>query len=252
VSDGPGRPQQPSAAPPAGEDPVAEESLFGYSRRRLREGFREGVPFGVAALLVGLSFGVLAAPVIGAGAAIVMSAIVFAGSSQFAALAVLGAGGDAAAAIVAGSLLNLRFLAMGVALAPSLRGGWLRRAAEGQTIVDASWALANQGGGRFDRDLLIGATLAQYPCWVLGTIIGALGGSALSDPRAFGLDAIFPAFFLALMWDDLRDRVALSVALTSAVLALALVPATPAGIPVIAAVIPAAIGARVKVRADRR
>jgi predicted branched-subunit amino acid permease len=173
-----------------------------------------------------------------------MSAIVFAGSSQFAALAVLASGGGAAAAIVAGALLNLRFLAMGVALAPSLRGGPLRRAAEGQAVVDASWALANRGDGRFDRDLLVGATLAQYPCWVIGTAIGALGGGVLDDPRTLGLDAIFPAFFLALMWDDLRDRRALAVAAAAAALALALVPFTPAGVPVIAACLPAIIGAR--------
>jgi 4-azaleucine resistance transporter AzlC len=211
---------------------------------RVREGFREGLPFGVAALLVGVSFGVLAEPVLGATAAIVMSAIVFAGSAQFAALAVLASGGGAVAAIVAGALLNMRFLAMGIALAPSLRGGPLRRATEGQAVVDASWALANRGEGRFDRDLLVGATLAQYPCWVIGTVIGALGGDLLDDPRTLGLDAIFPAFFLALMWDDLKDRRALAVAAASAALALALVPFTPAGVPVIAACVPAIIGAR--------
>ena len=211
---------------------------------RVREGFREGLPFGVAALLVGISFGVLAEPVLGATAAIVMSAIVFAGSAQFAALAVLASGGGAVAAIVAGALLNMRFLAMGIALAPSLRGGPLRRAAEGQAVVDASWALANRGEGRFDRDLLVGATLAQYPLWVIGTVIGALGGDLLDDPRTLGLDAIFPAFFLALLWDDLKDRRALAVAAASAALALVLVPFTPAGVPVIAACVPAIIGAR--------
>ena len=94
------------------------------------------------------------------------------------------------------------------------------------------------------RDLLVGATLAQYPCWVIGTAIGALGGGLLDDPRTLGLDAIFPAFFLALMWDDLRDRRALLVAAAAAVLALALVPFTPAGVPVIAACVPAIVGAR--------
>ena len=210
----------------------------------VREGFREGLPFGVAALLVGVSFGVLAEPVLGATAAIVMSAIVFAGSAQFAALAVLASGGGAVAAIAAGALLNMRFLAMGIALAPSLRGGPLRRAAEGQAVVDASWALANRGEGRFDRDRLVGATLAQYPLWVIGTVIGALGGDLLDDPRTLGLDAIFPAFFLALLWDDLKDRRALAVAAASAALALVLVPFTPAGVPVIAACVPAIIGAR--------
>jgi predicted branched-subunit amino acid permease len=209
---------------------------------RVREGLRRGVGFGAAAVLLGISFGVLAEPVMGPVAAIVMSAIVFAGSAQFAATAVLAAGGGAVAAIVAGVLLNARFLAMGIALAPSLRGGPARRAAEGQTVVDASWALANRGDGRFDRDLLVGATMAQYPGWLGGTIIGVLAGDVIGDPRDYGLDAIFPAFFLALAWDDLRERRALVVAGAAAALALVLVPFTPPGVPVIAACLPAVIG----------
>ena len=81
-----------------------------------------GIPLAAASVLVGLSFGVLAEPVMGDVAPIVMSAIVFAGSAQFAATAVLADGGGAAAAIVAGMLLNARFLPMGIAIAPSVRG----------------------------------------------------------------------------------------------------------------------------------
>ena len=83
-------------------------------------------------MLLGASFGIVARPVMGATAAIVMSVIVFAGAAQFAATAVLAAGGSAAAAIIAGILLNIRFLPMGIAIAPSLPGGRLKRAAQGQ------------------------------------------------------------------------------------------------------------------------
>ena len=76
-----------------------------------------------------------------------MSAVVFAGSAQFAALAVLAAGGDPAAAVIAGILLNARYIPMGIALAPSLRGGPLRRALIGQGMVDASWAMAMRRQG---------------------------------------------------------------------------------------------------------
>jgi branched chain amino acid efflux pump len=213
---------------------------------RVREGLRQGLSFGAAAGLLGLSFGVLAEPVMGPVAPIVMSAIVYAGSSQFAALAVLSAGGGAAAAIVAGILLNARFLAMGIAFAPSLRGSPGRRAAEGQAVVDASWALANQGEGRFDRDLLIGSSVPQYVGWLGGTIAGVLAGDLIGDPADYGLDAIFPAFFLALVWNDLRDRRALIVAGVAAALALTLVPFTPPGVPVIAACLPAVIGGLLK------
>ncbi len=137
-------------------------------RERFRAGARAGIPYAVAAVVVGISFGVLAEPVMGSVAPIVMSALMFAGSAQFAAAAVLTAGGGAAAAVAAGILLNLRYGPMGIALAPSLRGGPLRRAAIGQAMIDFSWAAASRGGGRgFDVPFMIGATTPSYPCWVL-------------------------------------------------------------------------------------
>jgi branched chain amino acid efflux pump len=202
---------------------------------RLKPGIRVGIPLGIAAGLLSFSFGVLARPVMGPVAPIVMSLVVFAGSAQFASLAVLSGGGSAVAAIVAGILLNLRFLPMGIALGPSVRGGRLRRGLTGQAIVDASWALANRGGGRFDPDVVIGATIPQYVCWALGTVAGVLGAGIIGDPLTLGLDALFPAFFLALLAPELRSRDGLRAAVGGALIALALLPWAPAGVPIIAA-----------------
>lgn len=201
------------------------------------------MPYAVAGLLLAISFGVLAEPVMGPVAPIVMSALLFAGSAQFAATAVLAAGGGAAAAIAAGILLNLRYGPMGVALAPSLRGGPLRRALVGQAMIDFSWAAASRGGGRFDAPFMVGATLPSYPCWVGGTAIGVVAGDLIGDPAKFGLDALFPAFFLCLLVEgELRPGLPAVVAGIGAVVALALIPFTPAGIPVIAAAAAALLG----------
>jgi 4-azaleucine resistance transporter AzlC len=209
-----------------------------------RQGIRAGLPFLLPTLAIGTSFGVLAEPVMGGVAAIVMSVVVYAGAAQFAAVSVLVAGGGVAAAVSAGLLINARFLPMGVAVAPALKGGPLRRAAEGQTVVDASWAIANRGDGTFDREILIGATIPQAVGWWSGTAIGAFAGSALGDPQALGLDAIFPAFYLALLAEELRDRAALSTALLGAAIALCLFPVAPPGVPVLAASAAALIGLR--------
>jgi predicted branched-subunit amino acid permease len=220
---------------------------------RLRAGLRLGLPYSIAAFLLALSFGVLAEPVLGATATVVMSAIVFAGSSQFASVAVLASGGGAAAAIVAGTLLNGRYLPMGIALAPWLRGGRLRRAATGQAMIDFSWAASNRGGGRFDPAFMVGATLPAYPAWVGGTVVGVVAGDAIGDPAAFGLGALFPAFFLALLFEgELRGRGARGldwgtptlVAGVGGLIALALTPVSPAGVPVIAAAAASLIGLR--------
>jgi 4-azaleucine resistance transporter AzlC len=213
-------------------------------REAVRAGFRAGLPFAVAAGLLAVSFGVVARPVMGTVAPIVMSATVFAGSAQFAATAVLGAGGGAVAAIVAGILLNLRYGPMGIALAPSLGGRALTRAAHGQAMIDASWAMANLGGGRFDPWFMVGATLPAYPVWVAGTALGVFGGELIGDPDRLGLDAIFPAFFLTLLVQgELRTgRRAIAAVCIGAAVALALVPLVPPGVPVIAASVGALLG----------
>jgi predicted branched-subunit amino acid permease len=221
-------------------------------RDSLRAGIRAGIPFAIAAGVLAVSFGVVAEPVLGAHATLAMSVLVFAGSAQFGALAVLGGGGGVAAAVIAGCLLNARYLPMGIALAPSLRGSWLRRAAYGETMIDASWAMANRGGGRFDPDFLVGATLPSYPAWVGGTAIGLLVGDLIGDPADLGLDALFPAFFLALLLGgELRDnRTAAIVAALGAVVALGLLPIAPAGVPVIAASAAALLGLRRRATAN--
>ena len=131
---------------------------------------------------------------------------------------------------------------MGLAIAPYLKGGPLRRAFEGQAVVDASWALASRGGGRFDREFMLGATVPQLAAWIGGTVVGVLGGDFIGDVEKLGLDVIFPAFFLALLVNELDGPRARAVALIAGVLALALVPFAPPGVPVIAACAAALLG----------
>ncbi len=220
-------------------------------------GLRAGVPFAAVGFFLSLSFGVLA---VDAGfppvAAVVMSMVVFAGSAQFAAIAIIGAGGGVAAAVGAAALMNGRFLPMGVALAPSLPGGAAWRAAQGQAVVDSSWALANLGDGRFDRWFLFGCSSVQYLTWTLGTVAGVAFGDALGDPRDLGLDAIYPAFFLAILVAELKaarvggGRPALAAA-GGALVALLLVPLTPPGVPVLVASLVALVGLRTPAGAGR-
>jgi 4-azaleucine resistance transporter AzlC len=208
-----------------------------------RDGMRMSLPLVVPALLVGLSFGVAAAS-LGWGwiAPTVMSIVVFSGSAQFASTGVLAAGGGVGAAVVAATLVNLRFLPLGLASAPATRGGPLRRAAEGQAVVDASVIIALRDG-RVHRGLLFGATLPQAVAWMGGTAIGAAAGRGI-DAQALGVDAIFPAFFLVLLAPELRRADGRRVAIAGAALALALVPVAPPGIPVVVAALAALVGLR--------
>jgi 4-azaleucine resistance transporter AzlC len=203
------------------------------------------MPFALATFVLGVSFGVLARSLgWGTLAPIVFSVIAFSGSAQFAVAAVLGDGGGVLAAVTAAVLLNARFGPMGLAIAPFLKGGPLRRALEGQAVVDASWALASRGGGRFDREFMLGATVPQVAAWIGGTVVGVLGGDFIGDAEKLGLDAVFPAFFLALLVGELDGPRSTVVALIAAVLALTLTPFVPPGVPVIAACATALLGLR--------
>jgi 4-azaleucine resistance transporter AzlC len=192
-----------------------------------------------------MSFGVLATA---AGmsdiAAVVMSMVVFAGSAQFAAVSIVAVGGSLGAAVIAAAMVNSRFLPMGAALAPSLPGRAMFRAVQGQAVVDASWAMALREDGSFDRFFLFGATAVQYVTWSGGTALGVLVGGLLGDTDKLGLDAIFPAFFFALLIAEAQSRRARAVAVLGAAIAVALVPFAPPGVPVLVASVAALAGLR--------
>lgn len=208
-----------------------------------RRGLRLGVPYAAVATILSMSFGVLAVQVgFTPLQAIATSALVFGGSAQFASLAIVGAGGGIPAALAAATLMHSRFLAMGIAMASSLKGGPLRRALEGQATVDSSWATGSRGDGTFDRGLVFGMTAPQYVGWVLGTVVGAYGGGFVGDPEVLGLDALFPTFFVGILIADLRRPRARVAAVLGGAVALALVPFTPPGVPVLAASVGALVG----------
>ncbi|SNS17383.1 Predicted branched-chain amino acid permease (azaleucine resistance) [Geodermatophilus pulveris] len=211
--------------------------------RGWREGVRDGTPYAAATFVLAVSFGVVAVDLgVPAVAAVVMSAVVYSGSAQFAAVGIAAAGGGLAAAVGAAALVSSRFLPMGFALGPSLHGSRLRRAVEGQATVDSAWAMAARGDGRFDRRYLFGHSGTQYGAWVLGTAVGVFVPGL--DSRALGLDAVFPVFFLAILVAEVRDRLRFGVALAGAAIALALVPVSPPGLPVLAATAAALAGLR--------
>ena len=227
-------------------------TIMADSRSRLQApsafaaGARAAAPIAIAVVAFGASFGILARDAgMGVVPPILMSLTTFAGSAQFAVASVLDDGGAVAAAIAAAVLLNLRYLAIGVSVAPALRGGAPRRLAEAQFAVDESWAVA-QRDGRVDRGRLLGAGTVLMVSWVAGTVGGVLGGSALGDPADYGLDAMFPALFLALLAGQLDGRRARVAALAGGVIALALTPLVPPGLPIVAAALGAVIALTVR------
>jgi len=203
---------------------------------RYAEGARAAAPIGVAAGAFALSFGVLARTGgLGWVAPLVMSATTFAGSAQFAATSILHDGGTVAAAVTAAAMLNARYVPIGVSVASWFDGPAPKRLLQSQLIVDESWAIAIRRREGPDVRFLLGAGGLLWICWNGGTALGVILGNAIGDPNRLGLDAAFPALFLALLVVQLKGRSSVVAAGLGAAIALGLIPFTPAGVPIIAA-----------------
>lgn len=200
---------------------------------------RDALAIGLATGAYGVSYGVLA---VAAGLSVAktcaMSLLVFTGASQFAVVGVVAAGGGVAAALAPALLLAARNGIYGLALVPILRGRLPIRAAQSQLIIDESTAMARARPDRATAHRAFLATgLSVFAFWNLGTLVGALLGGAIGDPRALGLDAMFPAAFLALLAPQLGAPGARVAAISGALVAVALVPVVPAGVPILASVL---------------
>jgi 4-azaleucine resistance transporter AzlC len=210
---------------------------------------RDAAGVGVAVGVYGMSFGVLAVAARASVAqAMALSLLVFTGASQFAFVGVIASGGSAAAAVVPALMLAARNAIYGLSLAPVLSGSRVARLLQSHLVIDETTAMARaQDSPEHARTAFLFTGLAVLTCWNAGTLAGALAGGGIGDPRDLGMDAMFPAAFLALLSPQLRRPGAPRAAVIGALIAAALVSITPPGVPIVAAIgalVPAGLAAR--------
>jgi 4-azaleucine resistance transporter AzlC len=188
----------------------------------------------LAVAFVGMSFGAIAvATGVPDWAVVGFSLFVFAGGSQFLAVALVAAG-NPVAAILGGLLLNARHLPYAIAIADVLAGGWGRRIVGSHLMVDeaAAFALAQPDPTKRRAAYWLTGVLL-FTGWQVGAVAGIFVGSAVGDPASFGLDAAFPAALVALLLPRLREWAGLRVALVAAAVAVASSFIVPPGLPVL-------------------
>lgn len=191
--------------------------------RGFRRGLLATLPLAPGVVAFGLLYGMMARQVgLSPWEAWAMSAIVHAGSAQFAALGMWEAG-SAATIILTTLVINLRHLLMGASVAPHLRGlSPLWKALLALWMSDESYALtiAEYERGRGSHWYFFGANLGIYLVWPVSGLLGAILGAAIPEPTRYGLDLIFPLAFLGLLTTFLEDRIGAVVAVASGGLAL--------------------------------
>ena len=205
--------------------------------RRRTEVLRQSLSVGVATGAYGVSFGALSvAAGLSTWQTVTLSALLFSGGSQFAVVGVVAAGGSGLAAVATSSLLGLRNSLYGLQVSRLLGARGLRRVAAAQLTIDESTAMAigqpEPPAGRLGFWV---TGISVFVLWNLMTLVGALVGNTLGDPKVYGLDAAAAAAFLALLWPRLRTSDARAVGVAAGVVALLLAPHAPAGVPVLVA-----------------
>ena len=200
-----------------------------------REVIADSLGVGIGVGLYGVTFGALATTSgLSVAQACALSLLAFTGASQFAFLGVVAAGGAPAAGALTAVLLGVRNTFYGITLAPFLRVRGLRRLVAAHVVIDESTAMAVGRDEPHQARLGFWWTgVSIFLLWNLTTLLGAVAGERIGDPRAIGLDAAVAAAFLGLLWPRLNSRPARVLALLAAAVALGLVPFTPAGTPII-------------------
>ena len=198
---------------------------------------RDSLAVAVATGLYGVSFGAVS---VGSGLTVLqtcaLSLVMFTGASQFAFVGVAAAGGAPLSAAATALMLGTRNALYGLRLAPLLRyAGW-RRPAAAQIVIDESTAMSvSRDTPALARVGFVTTGIAIFVLWNLFTLLGAVAGNLIGDPRTYGLDAAVGGAFLALLWPRLADPRNRVVAACAAAVALGVVPLAPAGVPVLVA-----------------
>jgi predicted branched-subunit amino acid permease len=212
---------------------------------RRSTGARIGLSVAAATGLYGISFGALS---VASGLSVLqtcaLSLLLFSGGSQFAFIGVIAGGGNPIAATGAAALLGIRNAIYGMQLNATIAPrGWRRFAAAQITIDEAFGTSTGQTDPVEQKRGFWFAGIGIFVFWNLCTLAGAFAGSAIGDPKHWGLDGAAVAAFLALLWPRLKSLEAGAIAVACALATVIAIPFVPPGIPIlIAAVVAAAIG----------
>ena len=159
---------------------------------------------------------------------ILMSVIIYAGSAQFTTVSMLVAGSPIASIVFATFMVNSRMILMSTTVAPYFKKDSLGKGMLiGTLLTDESFALAmnklNYTNGKMNFSWFNTENIISYSTWVIATMIGALLGNFIEDPKKLGLDFANVAMFIGLLYLQVNSDKALNKALQVIVVLLTLV-----------------------------
>ena len=172
----------------------------------VKAGVKDTLPTVFGYIGIGLAFGIIASSVglnpffVGA-----MSLFIYAGGTQFITVSMLSSSFPILSIVLATFLINSRIILMSMATAPFFkRYSVFKNIIIGTFLTDESFALGmnkqNYTNGRLTCEWFNTANLVSYITWVLSSILGALLGGIVKDPKVLGLDFALVAMFIGLLY----------------------------------------------------
>ncbi|GAC1042706.1 AzlC family ABC transporter permease [Rhizobium sp. No.120] len=160
-------------------------------------------PLIVAVVPIGLVFGAVSATKgLSPLETTLMSALVFAGGSQFVAMDIWTHPASWIGAGFAALLVNVRHLLMSASIGTKMQSfTGIKRYLAMLFLADEIWAMAEFRAGtmRLTPAWYAGIATPFYLAWIGSSLAGALLGAFLGDPAVIGLDFAFPAVFIVLV-----------------------------------------------------
>jgi 4-azaleucine resistance transporter AzlC len=191
--------------------------------REVREGLQDVAPAMAAAIPIGLLFGAICTSKgLSALEVALMSALVFAGGAQFAAIEMWTHPAPVLALAFSTLLINARHVLMGASLARKATGfSRLQKFLGFAVLADENWAFAERRASqqRLTFTYYAGMGIVFWANWVLWSTLGAALGSFMGDPKLLGADFAFTALFIGLIAGFGRSRTTLLTIAASAVTA---------------------------------
>lgn len=174
-------------------------------------GVRDCLPTVLGYLSIGFAAGVVEKT---AGLSIVeialMSLLLYAGSAQFIAAAMIGANSPTFAIIFTIFFVNLRHLLMSAALSPYFRHLTpLKNILIGSLLTDETFGVAMNAAANkklISEKWMHGLNLTAYLNWFIANMAGAYFGAWIADPEKFGLDFALPGMFIGLLVLQMASR----------------------------------------------
>ncbi|MCI8437536.1 MAG: branched-chain amino acid ABC transporter permease [Lawsonibacter sp.] len=171
------------------------------NRTTLAAAFPVTVPVLMGYLAIGMAFGLMLQSIgCGVGWAVLMSAVIYAGSGQYLGVSLLAAGASLPQTAFLTLIINFRHLVYGLSMLEKFRGMGARKLYMIFSLTDETYALlssAKAPEGVDEHDFFFAVALLDQSYWVLGSAIGSLLGSALAFDTT-GVDFAMTALFLVI------------------------------------------------------